>query len=56
MLGALALFVAGCGGINTGGTVSPAMFFLKNDTTPAIGTPVVPSIPSTPAKEFAYVK
>jgi hypothetical protein len=37
MVAVLAAFGAGCGGINTGGTVSPASFFLpgllRNDTT-----------------------
>jgi hypothetical protein len=54
---ALALSSAGCSGINTGGSVSPASFFLpgllKNDTPCMTNTPV--SIPET-FKEFALNK
>ncbi len=39
MLTAFALSLTGCGGINAGGTVSPAMFFLKNNPPPATGVP-----------------
>lgn len=37
MLATLSLFGAGCGGINAGGSVSPASFFLPGamNTTPA---------------------
>jgi hypothetical protein len=37
MLAALAVGCAGCGGINAGGTISPAMFLLKSDSKPAPG-------------------
>ena len=32
MLTAVALCAAGCGGINAGGSVSPAMFLMKTDS------------------------
>jgi hypothetical protein len=49
----LALPVAGCGGVNASGTVSPLIFFLKNDSKPATGAPVVATNSATPAKELA---
>jgi hypothetical protein len=55
MLAALVLFGAGCGGINTGTSVSPASFFLpgllKNDA--PTNAPV--ALPQT-STEFASVK
>jgi hypothetical protein len=49
MLTMLALFSAGCGGINAGGSVSPAMFFIPgvmNTAPAATGAPMVASEPS----------
>jgi hypothetical protein len=57
MLVFLTLCGAGCSGINTGTTVSPASFFLpgllKNDVPPPTNAPV--SLPETP-NEFALAK
>jgi hypothetical protein len=57
MLAFLTLCGAGCSGINTGTTVSPASFFLpgllKNDVPPPTNAPV--SLPETP-NEFALAK
>jgi len=56
LFAALALFGAGCGGINATGTVSPATFFLpgllKNDTPIAVLTNAPAALPD-PAKELA---
>jgi hypothetical protein len=50
MLAFLTLFGAGCSGINTGATVSPASFFLpglmKADPPAATNAPVAASAPS----------
>mgnify|MGYP001548139284 FL=1 len=43
---------AGCGGINAGGNVSPAMFFLKNNAKPAGGAPVA----TVCTNQFAFIK
>jgi len=55
MFTALAVFGTGCGGINTGTTVSPASFFLpgllRNDTT----TNAPAALPDI-SKEWASVK
>jgi hypothetical protein len=55
VLAALALFSAGCGGINTGTSVSPASFFLpglmRNDTTTN-----APAASPDISKELASVK
>ena len=56
MLLAFALCAAGCSGINTGGSVSPASFFLPGILKagpPKTGSPISPP---EPAKEFASVK
>ena len=51
MLVLLALFGAGCSGINAGGSVSPASFFLpglmKADPPAATPAPVAAAAPST---------
>jgi hypothetical protein len=50
MLTAFALSLTGCGGINVGGSVSPATFFLPGamNTVPApvTGAPMIASKPS----------
>ena len=53
MLMAAALLSAGCGGVNAGGSVSPAMFLLKADPAPATGHPMVSP---GPVKELAQAK
>jgi hypothetical protein len=57
LLAAMALSGAGCSGINTGTSVSPASFFLpgllKNDAPCATNAPI--SFPET-SKEFASNK
>jgi len=49
MLAAMALSLTGCGGVNVGGSVSPATFFLPgvmNTPAPKTGTPMIASKPS----------
>jgi hypothetical protein len=53
MLAALTLFGAGCGGINAGGNVSPAAFFLKNDAKPAGHAPATALVRTN---QFAFIK
>jgi len=56
LLAALALFGAGCGGINAGGTVSPLDFFLpgllRNDTPTKVPTSSPVALPDR-SKELA---
>ena len=50
MLTAFALSLTGCGGINVGGSVSPATFFLPgvmNTPAPKAGAPKIASKPTT---------
>jgi hypothetical protein len=57
MLTAFALPLTGCGGINAGGTVSPAMFFLKNNPPPTTGARMIAAKPSKPlAQQFAQAR
>jgi hypothetical protein len=53
MLTAVALFAAGCGGINAGGTVSPAMFLMKTGPPATTG---VPMLAPEPSKQFAQAR
>jgi len=53
MLVAVAIYATGCGGINAGGSVSPAMFLLKASPPPATGTP--PLAPE-PSNQFAQAR
>jgi hypothetical protein len=55
-LAAFALPLTGCGGINAGGSVSPATFFLPgamNTPAPKTGTPM---IVSQSTKQFAQAR
>jgi len=48
MLAAMALSLMGCGGVNVGGSVSPATFFLPgamNAPAPKTGAPMIASQP-----------
>jgi len=59
MLAAMALSLAGCGGVNVGGSVSPATFFLPgvmNTPAPKAGTPKVASKPVQPIQQFAQAR
>jgi hypothetical protein len=53
MLTAVALCAAGCGGINAGGTVSPAMFLMKTGPPATTG---VPMLAPEPSKQFAQAR
>ena len=59
MLTALALSLTGCGGVNVGGSVSPATFFLPGAMNtmpaPATGQPV-PKVASESSKQFALAR
>jgi len=49
MLASCALSLTGCGGVNVGGSVSPATFFLPgvmNTPAPRTGAPMIASKPS----------
>jgi hypothetical protein len=58
MLTALALFLAGCGGVNLGGSVSPATFFLPGvkNTVPAPAATGQPVIASKPSQQLAQAR
>ena len=53
MLVAIAMYATGCGGINAGGTVSPAMFLLKATPPARIGAPMLSPEPSN---QFAQAR
>lgn len=59
MLTAFALSLTGCGGINVGGSVSPATFFLPGvmNTVPAptTGAPI-PKVASESSKQVALAR
>jgi len=58
MLPALALSLTGCGGVNVGGSVSPATFFLpgvKNNV-PAPAITGAPLVVSKPSQQFAQAR
>jgi len=59
MLTAFALSLTGCGGINVGGSVSPATFFLPGAMNtvpaPATGKPA-PKVASGPSQQFALIR
>jgi len=59
MLTAFALSLTGCGGINVGGSVSPATFFLPGAMNtvpaPATGKPV-PKVASESSKQLAQAR
>jgi hypothetical protein len=54
MLVAIAMYATGCGGINAGGSVSPAMFLLKNTPPPAMIS--APMLASEPSNQFAQAR
>lgn len=56
MLTALALFSAGCSGVNTGTSVSPASFFLPGilKAEPPMTNPSI--LPTEPSKQFALAR
>ena len=56
MLVAIAMYAAGCGGINAGGSVSPAMFLMKNTPPAATGVPTLAPQPSNPSDQFAQAR
>jgi hypothetical protein len=58
MLVAFALPLSGCGGVNVGGSVSPATFFLpgvKNNV-PAPAVTGAPLVASKPSQQFAQAR
>ena len=58
MLTALAVSLTGCGGVNVGGSVSPATFFLpgvKNNV-PAPAVTGAPLVVSKPSQQFAQAR
>jgi hypothetical protein len=58
MLTALSLSLTGCGGVNVGGSVSPATFFLpgvKNNV-PAPAVTGAPVIASKPSQQFVQAR
>jgi hypothetical protein len=56
ILVAIAMYATGCGGINGGGSVSPAMFLLKNTPPAATGVPTLAPEPSNPSDQFAQAR
>jgi hypothetical protein len=58
MLTMLALVSAGCGGINVGGSVSPATFFLPGvmNTVPAPAATGAPMIASKPSQQIVQAR
>ena len=58
MLTALAVSLTGCGGVNVGGSVSPATFFLPGvmNTVPAPAATGQPKIVSKPSPQFAQAR
>jgi hypothetical protein len=56
MLVAIAMYATGCGGINAGGSVSPAMFLLKASPPAATGVPTLASEPSNSSNQFAQAR
>ena len=53
MLVAIAMYATGCGGINAGGSVSPAMFLMKATPPAMIGAPILAPEPSN---QFAQAR
>jgi hypothetical protein len=57
MLAAIAMYATGCGGVNAGGSVSPAMFLLKATPPPAAtGVPTLAPEPSNSSDQFAQAR
>ena len=58
MLPALALSLTGCGGVNLGGSVSPATFFLPGvkNKVPAPAITGAPMVASKPSQQFAQAR
>jgi hypothetical protein len=54
ILVAIAMYATGCGGINAGGSVSPAMFLLK--ATPPPAATGVPALAPEPSQQFAQAR